>query len=316
MRVRIGVTGLVIAAAAVAVSLMFSRPAHIEAQGNADRPARRADGKPDLSGIWQALNTANWDVQTHPARPGLAVTPGPDGDVPAAPVLMLGAIGGVPGGVGVVEGEEIPYQPWAAARKKENFANALVRDPEVKCFKPGVPRANYMPYPFQIMQSTDKIMMVYEYAAASRTVHLSNAGEGLTDTWMGHNVGRWDGDTLVVDVTNQVEDTWFDRAGNFHSDALHVVERYTPVGRERLNYEATIEDTKVFTRPWKIGMPLYRRTEKNARLMEYKCVEFVEELLYGYLRKGQLVKHWESDLGERGGLIAVDVTRRPSPKAK
>ena len=159
-------------------------------------------------------------------------------------------------------------------------------------------------------------MMVYEYADASRTVHLDDAGEGLTDTWMGHNVGRWEGDTLVVEVTNQVGDTWFDRAGNFHSEALHVVERYTPLSPERLHYEATIQDPKVFTRPWKISMPLYKRTEKDARLMEYKCVEFVEELLYGYLRKEQLVKRWEADLGERGGLIAVDVTRRQSPKGR
>jgi hypothetical protein len=282
----------------------------VEAQGSAYRAPRMADGKPNINGIWQALNTANWDVQTHAARPAMVVENGPAGEVPAAPLLLLGARGGVPAGLGVVEGEDIPYQPWAAARKKENAANSLVRDPEGKCFKAGVPRANYMPYPFQIVQSTNKIMMVYEYAAASRTVNLEKVGAGLTDVWMGHNVGRWEGDTLVVDVTNQVEDTWFDRAGNFHSDALHVTERYTPASADRLTYEVTIEDPKVFTRPWKMSMPLYRHAEKGAQLMEYKCVEFVEELMYGHLRKQQLVKHWEGDLGEMGGVVSVDITRK------
>ncbi|MGE3179854.1 MAG: hypothetical protein AB7O32_20445, partial [Vicinamibacterales bacterium] len=239
----------------------------------------------------------------------LAVQPGPDGDVPAPPVLLLGARGGVPAGLGVVEGEDIPYQPWAAARKQENFANALARDPEARCYKAGVPRANYMPYPFQIIQSTGTVMLVYEYAAASRTVALGNAGPALADSWMGHNAGRWDGDTLVVDVTGQVADTWFDRAGNFHSDALHVVERYTPASPDRLDYEARIDDPKVFTRPWTIRMPLYRRAERHAQLMEYKCVEFVEELMYGHLRKQAVARHWEADLGETGGRIAVDVTR-------
>lgn len=314
MRMRFTVSVMVVVAGAAVVSGVIARSAMVQAQSATYRAPRTADGKPNLNGIWQTLNTANWDIQTHAARPALAVVPGPGGDVPAAPVLMLGAIGGVPAGVGVVEGEEIPYQPWAAAKKKENFANALVRDPEVKCFKAGVPRANYMPYPFQIIQSTNKIMMVYEYAAASRTINLDKGGPGPIDSWMGHNEGHWEGETLVVDVTNLVEDTWFDRAGNFHSDALHVIERYTPASSDRLNYEVTIEDPKVFTRPWKINMPLYRRAEKNARLMEYKCVEFVEELMYGHLRKQQVVKHWEADLGERGGIVAIDVTRKPSGK--
>jgi hypothetical protein len=312
MRIQVIVSIIVIAAVAGATLFMVSRRTPVEAQSGPYRAPRTADGKPNLNGIWQSINTANWDLETHASRPGLSVTAGPGGDVPAAPVLMLGAIGGVPAGLGVVEGGEIPYQPWAAARKRENFANALIRDPEVKCFKAGVPRATYMPYPFQIIQSTNKIMMVYEYAAASRTIHLDKVAPSPTDTWMGHNVGRWDGETLIVDVTNQVEDTWFDRAGNFHSDALRVVERFTPASSDRLNYEATIEDPKVFTRPWKISMPLHRRMEKHARLMEYKCVEIVEELMYGHLRKQQVVKHWEADLGDRGGIVAIDVTRRPS----
>ena len=109
--------------------------------------ARTADGKPNLNGIWQALNTANWDIQEHAARPGL--------------VVALGAVGAVPAGLGVVEGDEIPYLPAAAAKKKENFENRLTADPEIKCYLPGVPRAAYMPYPFQIVQTPNYILMAY-----------------------------------------------------------------------------------------------------------------------------------------------------------
>jgi hypothetical protein len=232
---------------------------------------RTADGKPNLSGIWQALNTANWDIQTHAARSGQ--------------VVGLGAIGAVPPGLGVVEGDEIPYLPEAAAKKKENFANRLTADPEIKCYLPGVPRATYMPYPFQIVQTPKFILMAYEYAGATRTISMDKAPPSPADSWMGDSAGHWEGDTLVVDVTSLNDETWFDRAGNFHSDALHVVERYTPLNPDALTYEATIEDPKVFSRPWKMSMPLYRRLEKNAQLLEFKCVEFVEELMYGHLRK-------------------------------
>jgi len=148
---------------------------------------------------------------------------------------------------------------------------------------PGVPRATYMPYPFQILQGTDKILMAFEFAGTTRTLHLNNVPNNPTATWMGLSRGRWDGETLVVDVTDFNDQTWFDRAGNFHSDALHVVERYTPVSPYHLMYEATIEDPKVFTRPWTIRMPLYRRFEPDTPILEYKCTEFVEELLYGHV---------------------------------
>ena len=279
-------------------------------QAPAFQPTRlEGTSNPDLNGIWQALNTANWNLEAHAAQPGLATVAGPVGLVPAAPVLALGAVGGIPGGMGVVEGGEIPYLPSAAAQRQENFENALIRDPEVKCFMPGVPRATYLPYPFQIVQSTNKILIVYEFASASRTVHLDEVGPPPVDTWMGHSVGRWEGNTLVVDVTDQIEGTWFDRAGNFHSDALEVTERYTPITPDHLQYEATIEDPKVFSRPWTISMPLYRHKEPNAQLTEYKCVEFVEELLYGHLRKEQLVRRWEGDLGDLGERLIIDVTR-------
>ena len=235
------------------------------------RAPRAADGHADLNGIWQAMNTANWDIQDHAARPG--------------PVVSLGASFSIPAGAGVVEGNELPYQPWAAQKKQENAANWLTLDPEIKCYLPGVPRATYQPHPFQIVQSKNTILMAYEFASASRIVHMTDVGEAPIDSWMGWSRGHWEGDTLVVDVSGFNDQTWFDRAGNFHSDALHVVERFTRTGPDHLMYEVTIEDPKVFTRPWKMRMPLYRRLEKNAQLFEYKCVEFVEELMYGDLKK-------------------------------
>ena len=252
------------------------------------RAPRNADGKPDLSGIWQSLNEANYDIELHMARAGLALKPGPYGPVPDAPVLALGAVGAVPPGLGVVEGGELPYQPAALAKKKENQQNWLTSDPEIKCYLPGVPRATYMPYPFQIFQNSSAIFMAYEYAGAVRNIYLKDPGPAPVDSWMGQSVGHWEGETLVVDVTGFNEQTWFDRAGNFHSDALHVIERYTRTSPDVITYEATIEDPKVFTRPWKMTMPLYRRQEKNAQLMDFKCVEFVEELIYGQWRKTPL----------------------------
>ncbi|MBZ5556372.1 MAG: hypothetical protein LAO77_03750 [Acidobacteriia bacterium] len=254
----------------------------------APRPA--AGAHPDLNGIWQAMNTANYDIQEHMARPAMALRAGPYGPVPAAPVLALGAVGSVPGGPGVVEGNEIPYTPEALAKKKHNQENWLTLDPEIKCYLPGVPRANYMPYPFQIFQSDKAIFFAYEYAGAVRNIYLKDPGPAPTDSWMGQSVGRWEGDTLVIDVKGFNEDSWFDRAGNFHSDALHVVERWRKTSPDIIMYEATIEDPKVFTRPWKMSMPLYRHVEKNARLDEFKCVEFVEELMYGQFRKKPLPK--------------------------
>src|SRR5947208_4130046 len=254
------------------------------------RAPRAADGKPDLNGIWQALNEANYDLEMHMARPALALRAGPYGPVPAAAVLALGAVGSVPPGLGVVEGDEIPYQPSALAKKKENQEHWLTADPEIKCYLPGVPRATYMPYPFQILQNSKTVFFAYEYAGAVRNIYMNDPGPAPIDSWMGQSVARWDGDTLVVDVTGFNDQTSFDRAGNFHSEALHVVERYTRTGPNVIAYEATIEDPKVFTRPWKMSMPLYRRQEKNAQIMDFKCVEFVEELVYGQWRKKPLGK--------------------------
>ena len=234
--------------AAAAATVLTASPA--AAQSGAALP-RTADGKPDLSGIWQAATTANWNIQAHAAEK----------DVPA--------------GLGVVEGDEIPYQAWAAARKRENFANRATADPESKCFLPGVPRITYMPFPFQIFQTPRHIAITYEFVHAVRRIYMNSPHpEGPIEFWMGDSRGRWDGDTLVVDVVHFTDQTWFDRAGNFHSEALHVVERYTPVTRNHINYEVTIEDPKVFTRPWKMSLPLYRRMEQNIRVLDYECYAF------------------------------------------
>jgi len=224
-------------------------PASSRAQSRA--VPRTADGKPDLSGIWQVMNTAAWDIQDHQAQKG------------------------VPAGQGVVEGNELPYTPAALEKKKVNFASRATADPETKCFLPGVPRITYMPFPFQIVQTPAQVTILYEYAHAVRNIFMSTPHiEGQLYWWMGDSRGRWDGDTLVVDVTDFNDETWFDRAGNFHSDALHVVERYALADPDHITYEATIEDPKVFTRPWKMNMILNRHREKNFRLLEYECFSF------------------------------------------
>jgi len=243
---------------------------------------------PDLNGIWQALNEADYDLEAHNARPAMAVRPGPYGPVPATPVLALGAVGAVPPSLGVVEGGPIPYKPEALAQKKKNQEDWLNSDPEIKCYLPGVPRATYIAQPFRIFQNNTQIFFAYQFAGAVRNIYLKDPGAAPVDSWMGQSVGHWEGNTLVVDVTGMNDQTWFDRAGNFHSDALHVVERYTVKNPDIILYEATIEDPNVFTRPWKISMPLYRRQEKNAQLLDFKCVEFVEELMYGKYRKKPL----------------------------
>jgi hypothetical protein len=220
-------------------------------------PPRILNGIPDLQGVWQAVNTAAWDVQDHNASVE------------------------VPGGEGVVEGNEIPYQPWAVAKKRENFENRASADPETKCYLPGVPRITYMPFPFHIAQTAGQVAIAYEYLHAFRVIHTNGtphlAEIGELDSWMGDSRGHWEGNTLVVDVTLFNDQTWFDRAGNFHSDALHIVERYTLTGPDHMLYEVTIEDPKVFTRPWKMSMPLYRRKEARARLFEYECYAYLFE---------------------------------------
>jgi hypothetical protein len=272
---------LIVVILVTAVGAFYHAPAHSQGVPPYKAPRLKGTNYPDLNGLWQSLNEGNWDIQAHAAQPGPP---------------QFGALFAEPAGAGIVEGNDLPYQSWALAKKKENFANRLVRvkaddvrmeplDPEAKCYLPGVPRAAYMPFPFQIIQGNNKVIIAYEFAGASRIIYLDKTDPAPTDSYMGWSLGHWDGDTLVVDVTGLNDKTWFDRAGNFHSDAMHVIERYTPVSSDVLQYEATIDDPKVFTRPWKMSFPLYRRLDKNAQFLEFKCVPFSEELLYGHLRK-------------------------------
>jgi hypothetical protein len=242
------------------------------AAGNLLAAGRTVDGHPDLSGIWQTMSNANWDLEDHPAQAG--------------PNYQLGAVGAIPSGQGVVEGGEIPYKPEALKQKQENFKNRWKADPEIKCYMAGIPRANYMPYPFQIVETPQSILMAYEYASANRVINMEKKPlEASVDTWMGTANGHWEGETLVVDNTGFNDESWFDRAGDFHSDQLHVIERFKLIDADHMNYEASIEDPQTFTRPWKINLVLYRHIEKTAQLTEFKCVEFAEELLYGDVRK-------------------------------
>ena len=269
----------------ITATAMLAAASAIAADAPTNKQPRLPDGKPNLNGIWQALNTANFDLEPHAAKAALQMVPGQFNPVPAPSVVALGAVGSIPAGLGVVDGGAIPYKPEALEQKKKNQAGWVDLDPEVRCYLPGVPRATYMPYPFQIFQSKDYTFIAYEYAGAVRNIYMKDPGPAPADSWMGQSVGKWEGDTLVVTVTGLNGQTGLDRAGNFASDTAKVTERYTMRGPDHILYEATIDDPATFTKPWKISMPLYRRIEPNAQLMQFKCVEFVEELMYGHLRK-------------------------------
>ena len=314
MRTRFNGSMLVIAVIAATAGAIVSLSV-TQLSGQQARQARLPNGKPNFSGVWQALNEAHWDLQAHDARAGMVTQPGvykfDYARVPAAPVVALGAAAGVPASIGVVQGDgQIPYQPEAAKIRDENAAHWIDRDPELKCYLPGIPRAMYMPYPFAIVQGADKIHLTFAFSNAARVIHLNKVAGPPDDTYMGHSVGRWEGDTLVVEVTNFNGKTWFDRAGNFHSDALKLTERYSPISADAIRYDVAIEDPKTFERQWSISMPLYRRLEANATVLDYPCIEFSEEFMYGHLRKQQLVKRWE------GETMIVDITRKIPPGDK
>jgi hypothetical protein len=244
---------------------------------------------PDFNGVWRVLNTANYNIEAHPASAALQLRAGPYVPVPHASVVALGAIGAVPAGLGIVQGDgKIPYTPEALKLRDENRARAVELDPEVKCYLPGVPRANYMDKPFQIFQSDKAFFIAYEYAGAVRNIFLDDPGEAPIDSWMGWSHGKWDGDTFVVEVTGLLPDTWLDRSGNLHGSTTKVTERWTRTSDHTMRYEATIEDPEVYTKPWTIAFNLYRGVDEDAQLQQFKCVEFVEELMYGHLRKNPL----------------------------
>lgn len=256
--------------------------------GEAYEPHRIANGKPDFNGVWQVLNTANYNLEAHGSQAAMAFREGPVVPVPAREVVAMGAIGAVPAGLSVVQEGSIPYTPEALARRDRNRANWLQSDPEIKCYLPGVPRATYMNFGFQISQNSDALLFSYEYAGAVRNIHLSDPGPAPIDSWMGQSWLRWEGDTMVIETTGFNGQTWLDRAGNFHSDKLKVTERFTLISEHTMEYKATLEDPTVYTRPWTISMPVYKRIPPDDRLMEFNCVEFVEELMYGHLRKHPL----------------------------
>jgi len=256
-----------IAAGAAAVAGL----AMLEA-GAADQNPAKIGGKPNMNGIWQAVGSAYWNLEDHSAA-GLSN------------FWQLGAIAAIPAGQSVVEGGTIPYKPEALAQREENRKGWPKADPEAKCYMPGIPRATYMPYPFQIVQGDGDILFVYEFASANRVVHMAKHEESPVDSWMGWSNGHWQGDTLVIEVSGFNDGSWFDRAGNYHSTSLKVTERYTLKDKDHIKYEATIEDPETYSKPWKISLPLYRLVDPNAQLLEFKCVEFSEELLYGDLTK-------------------------------
>jgi len=240
--------------------------------------------KPDLNGVWQVLNTANYNLEAHSASAAMDLVVGPVVPIPHPSILALGAVGAVPAGLSVVEGGIIPYKKEALKKRNENKEDWLQLDPEIKCYLPGVPRATYMPYPFQIFHSEKAVFFAYEYAGAVRNIYLEDQGEAPIDSWMGQSWGYWEGNTFVVEASGFNDQTWFDRSGNFHSDKLRVTERFTLLNNHTMNYQAIIKDEEVFTKPWKINMTLYKRIGKDAQLQQFKCVEFVEELLYGKWR--------------------------------
>jgi len=245
-----------IAAAVLWLALMPTRAQTPAASGSTYTGPRTADGKPDLNGIWQTFSPAHWNLEAHTAEEG------------------------VPAGQSVVEGSDIPYRPAALAQRKANFEKRATADPLTKCHLPGVPRIMYLPFPFQIVQTPKYVSMLFEYSNGTRVIYTDGSPHPPPlDLWLGDSRGRWEGDALVVDVTQLNDMTWFDMAGNFHSDALHVVERYTPIDTNHVRYEATIEDPNVFTRPWKIAILLYRRLEPNLQILDYVCVDFVQRKL-------------------------------------
>lgn len=232
----------------------------------------RLEGRPDLNGLWQTNVPANWNLEAHSAE-----------DLPQFP--GLGAIAAIPAGVSYVDTQngEIPYLPEALAVRDENREGWPATDPEAKCYMPGIPRAAYMPYPFHIVQGNRDILFAYEFATANRVVNMGEPEPAVVPTWMGTSNGRWDGDTLVVEVTGNNDLAWYDRAGNYRSTSTVVTERYTKVSEDRIDYEATISDPTLYSEDWTIRLPLYRRDEPNAQILEFKCVPFSEELIYGHL---------------------------------
>jgi hypothetical protein len=243
-----------------------------QAQPQLDRP-ERISGHSNFNGVWQALNTAYWNLEAHSAE-------APAGSPGSNAFWQLGAIAAIPAGRNVVRGGTIPYLPEALAKRNENRANWPAADPEAKCYMLGVPRVTYHNFPFQIFQGDGDLLFVYPFAATNRVIYMKDHSELPVDSWMGKSNGAWEGDVLVVTTMWQNDQTWLDRAGNHHSNKLKVTERFSLLGPNHIWYEATLDDPLTYSRPWTIEMPLYRVIEENAQLLEHKCVPFTDMLLY------------------------------------
>lgn len=278
----------ILGATAAIVLASVSTTAVAQNNRNTAQSAPATIGKdPNINGVWQAITTANYNLEPHSA----AANPLPKAD------RELGAIGAIPPGLGVVEGGRIPYKPEAMERLNHHRANLIKHDPEAACYLPGIPRASYMPHPFQIIQGDgDDILFAYQYASANRVVHMEEVGIPPIDTWMGTSYGTWDKGTLVVTTLAQgpgdvklpagemIEGvTWLDRAGNYLTNNATVTERFTPRGKDHIDYKVTIDDPSIYTQPWSISMTLYRLVEPNAQILEFRCVPFSENMLYGDL---------------------------------
>src|SRR5665213_1521389 len=238
-------------------AVMFLFVAGVPLAAQSYKAPRTADGHPDLQGIWQVMNTAAVNLEDHIATL----------DMPAGRSVIVDPADG-----------KIPYTAAAAQQQKENYKNRVKADPLNMCYIPGDPRVMYLPFPMQIVQTPKYVVMASEFAHSLRRIYMDGSKHpDVALFWIGDSRGHWDGDTLVVDVANNLPDTWFDRSGNFHSDALHIVERITRTEPDLLTYQATLEDPKVFTRPWTMQMLLYRHREPNLKLLEYECNVYLED---------------------------------------
>lgn len=270
---------IIVAGAGVADAQQRKAPAA------ASSSSARLGGKPNLNGIWQAITEANYNLEPH------------DSSTSKAGERQLGAIAANRGGLGVVQGGSIPYKPEALKERDHYRATAPRYDPEAACYLPGIPRATYMNFPFQIIQGEKgDMLMVYEYANANRAIYMGEVGVPSIDTWMGTSYGQWEGDTLKVVTLSQSpgeykapdgemmqNKTWLDRSGNFLGSHTTVTEKFTLIDKDHIAYEATIDDPDLYTKPWTISLTLYRRLEPNAQLMDFRCTPYSEEFLYGDL---------------------------------
>jgi hypothetical protein len=244
-----------------------------KAKASATAPAT-IGGHPNINGVWHTMSGADFGLEPHTAE----TAPGEKSE------RELGALAAIPANLGVVEGGQIPYLPEARKVRDANAKLGPMKDPEANCYLPGIPRATYaLGMPFQIIQGGGDILMAYEYDSANRVIAMGPVGIPPIDTWMGTSYGQWEGNTLVVTTLAQNGETWLDRTGNYLTNGATVTERFTLKDKDHMDYEVTIQDPMVYSKPWKMSMTLYRRVEPNAQILEFKCVPFAEMHLYGDL---------------------------------